>query len=85
MRNGVFVSSDCKTVRVADYERFDNYVRGGFDEMRKTRPELDWFGIAERMFDDTAPDCTGFPGSAESAGVVMLYTTFLRMVAYQMV
>ena len=85
MRNGVFVSADCKTIQVADYERVDNYVRGGFAEMREARPELDWFGIAERMFDDTAPNCTGFPGTAESAGVVMLYTTFLRLVAYQMV
>jgi hypothetical protein len=82
IRHGVFVSHDCKTIRVANYDRFRDYIRGGFNELHEGRPELDWFDISHRLFDDAAPDCTGFPGTPASADTVMLWTTILRMVGY---
>lgn len=85
MRNGVFSSADCKTLRVADYDRFNNFMRGGFAELRASGANLDNYAITDRMFRDTAPGCTGFPGVPESADVVMLYMTMMRMVAYQLV
>lgn len=85
IRHGVFVSDDCKTIRVANYDRFRDYIRGGFNELHEDRPELDWFGIAHRLFDDIAPDCTGFPGAPASADTVMIWTTVLRMVGYLLV
>lgn len=85
VRWGVRISDDCKKVDVVNAELFHQFMFGAFDELVSVDPSLSLIQMADALFGDIAPNCSGFPEDPESDEVAELYAVIARNVGQYMV
>ena len=79
-RWGVKISKDCKKISIFNEKLFLRFINGAYIEALKIDDSFSLLQIADIIFDDVAPNCSGFPEEPESPNVAELYFIILTIV-----